>query len=133
MPNLIKKSLFALATAAALAVPASLAQADLSPAELEQIDGQRGIRVFSSDGAMIGVTRHVRARGDRVRLFLRQSGTRIFASRRKDINITIRAAGLTLNGDTLQVAANKQKLRVRSHTSGNSSFEPIEVILLDAR
>ncbi|WP_299042402.1 hypothetical protein [uncultured Tateyamaria sp.] len=120
----------AIATALVLSLPATLAQANLSPAEVSAINGKSGIRVYSSDGEFVGQTFGLRISGDRTRLFLlSRSGSTFNLRGGRDVVITTFTDNLSLQGNRLVINATERRLKVKSHTSGGSD-NPVTIHLL---
>ena len=119
-----------IATALALSLPATLAQADLSPADVSAINGKSGIAVYSSDGEFVGQTFGLRISGDRTRLFLlSRSGSTFNLRGGRDVIITTFTDNLSLDGNRLVVDATERRLKVKAHTSGGSG-NPVTIHLL---
>ncbi|WP_299148469.1 hypothetical protein [uncultured Tateyamaria sp.] len=124
----------ALFTAAALALTTPAAQAELSPSDINALNGKSGFRVLSSDGVVVGVSNGIKINTDRTRMFLRPRGGRVFLpSGGKDIVITVLTSQLTLRGGDLVLDADKQRLRTKAKKSFTDDSSPIEVILLNPR
>ena len=127
------KTLKTLTAAMILGLPATFAQADLSLAEINAINGKSGIRVYSSDGEFVGQTFGLRIKGDRTRLFLlSRSGSTFNLRGGRDVIITTFTDRLTLQGNRLVLDADERRLRVKAFTSGGSS-NPITIHLLNRR
>ncbi|MEL6467049.1 MAG: hypothetical protein AAFQ58_18970 [Pseudomonadota bacterium] len=117
----LTKTLKTLTAALMIAVPATVAQADLSGSDIAAINGKSGIRVFSSDGEFVGQTFGLRINGDRTRLFLlSRSGSTFNLRGGRDVIITTRTDLLTLSGNQLVIAADERRLRTKAWTSGGS-------------
>lgn len=124
--NRIKTTLGALA----LGLTATVAQADLSPSQVEAIDGKSGIRVYSSDGDFIGVTNGLRINQDRTRLFLLRRAGSIFRGRGDTIVITTKTDMLTLRDGGIVLDADTRRLRVKAKTSGPGASRTVTVHIL---
>lgn len=126
------RTLFA---AVLLALPVQSAHADLTPGDISVIQIQKGLRVLSSDGAVIGVADGISVRNDRARLFLRARGGSIFkvGGGGKDIVVTTYTDKLTLRGNDLVLDANKQKVRNGANMSFTDDSSPIEIVLFGRR
>lgn len=117
----LTKTLKTLTAALMIAVPATVAQADLSGSEIAAINGKSGIRVFSSDGEFVGQTFGLRINGDRTRLFLlSRSGSTFNLRGGRDVIITTKTDKLSLNGNQLVLDATERRLRTKAWTSGSS-------------
>ena len=88
-------------SALAIILTAGIAQADLSDADKDQIAGKSGLRVFTSDGAFVGVTNGLYFRGDRIRLFVVNKVGSSFRPVSDDLNVTTFSDKVTLNGSDL--------------------------------
>lgn len=109
----MSKLLKALHTGAvALVLTAGLAQAELSNTDKEQIDGKSGLRVFTSDGAFIGVTNGLYFfQGDRIRLFVLNKVGSSIRTITDDLHVTTRTSKVTRNGSDLILSASKTQFR----------------------
>lgn len=124
--------LTALLTAAALALTATTATADLSPADVSTLSQRAKLPVLSSDGAVLGTLDGISFNGDRARLSVRTKGGNIFRrTAGKDIVVTTRAALLTLQGSQLIMDANKQRIQVKANKSFTDDSAPITILLLN--
>ena len=133
MPAL-KSFATSVAISLALSRAAAEAQAELSPAEVQAINGKSGLRVLSSDGVVVGTSNGINIDKERTRMFLRSSGGRVFfPSGGKEIIITVLTNQLTLRGNDLVLDADKQRLRNKAKKSFTDDSSPIEVILLSPR
>lgn len=126
----VSTTLKSIAAALMLSLPATLAHADLSPADISAINGKSGIAVFSSDGEFVGNTFGLRISGDRTRLFLlSRSGSTFNLRGGRDVIITTFTDNLDLQGNRLVIDATERRLKVKSHTSGGSD-NPVTIHLL---
>ncbi|MEL6566610.1 MAG: hypothetical protein AAFQ59_19360 [Pseudomonadota bacterium] len=116
-------------TAALLMISATGAFAELSQSDLARIDGQSGIRVLTSDGAIVGTTNGLSIRGDRIRLLLVPRPRTVFPGRGRNVNITTTAENLTLRENELILDATRQRVRVRASGGGGGSARSIDVFL----
>ena len=98
-------------SALAIILTAGIAQADLSDADKDQIAGKSGLRVFTSDGAFVGVTNGLYFRGDRIRLFVVNKVGSSFRPVSDDLNVTTFSDKVTLNGTDLILDVSKQRFR----------------------
>ena len=98
-------------SALAIILTAGIAQADLSDADKDQIAGKSGLRVFTSDGAFVGVTNGLYFRGDRIRLFVVNKVGASFRPVSDDLNVTTFSDKVTLNGSDLILDVSKQRFR----------------------
>ena len=98
-------------SALAIILTAGIAQADLSDADKDQIAGKSGLRVFTSDGAFVGVTNGLYFRGDRIRLFVVNKVGSSFRPVSDDLNVTTFSDKVTLNGSDLILDVSKQRFR----------------------
>ena len=126
-----KTALASLAAAAMLSIPATLAQADLSAADIQAIEGKSGIRVFSSDGDFVGLTNGLNVSRDRARLFLLPRSGSIFRLRGRDVIVTTRTDLLTLRGNDLVLDASTQRLRVKVQTPSSDQDGALTILLLN--
>ena len=122
-----------LATVLALAlVPASMAQADLTQGEIAAIDGQSGIRVFSRDGQLLGITNGVSVRSERTKLFLLARG-QVFRGKGSDVNITTFTDRLSLRDGAIVVDEDADRIRLRARRNTSDRGSPTSVVLLGRR
>ncbi|MEO9573845.1 MAG: hypothetical protein ABJ263_14105 [Tateyamaria sp.] len=99
-------------SALAIIMTASFAQAELSDADKDQIAGKSGLRVFTSDGAFVGVTNGLFFfRDDRMRLFVLNKVGSSFRPISDDLNVTTYTDKVTLNGTDLILDESKQRFR----------------------
>ena len=98
-------------SALAIILTAGIAQADLSDADKDQIAGKSGLRVFTSDGAVVGVTNGLYFRGDRIRLFVVNKVGSSFRPVSDDLNVTTFSDKVTLNGSDLILDVSNQRFR----------------------
>lgn len=124
------KHLKATFTALALGLTASMANAGLSPAEVEAINGKSGIRVYASDGGFVGVTNGLRINQDRTRMFLIPRSGSIFRLRSKDVAVTTKTDKLSLRDGKLIIDADTQRLRIKASSPSSSDGGGIVTILL---
>ena len=120
----------------AVAISASLlatsAQADLSPADIQAIDGRSGLAVLSSDGALLGRTNGINFTQDRVRLFIIQQPGSLFRGRGgKDIVVTTFTTNVTLRGSNVVLDADAQRLRTKAGGSFTDDSSPLTILLLN--
>ena len=127
----LKTALASIATAAMLSIPATLAQADLSPADIQAVDGKSGIRVYSSDGDFVGLTNGLRVSGERTRLFLLPRSGSIFRLRGRDVIVTTRTEFLTLRGNDLVLDASTQRLRIKTQSPASDQDGALTILLLN--
>ena len=115
----------------ALTVTALPAQAELSASEAASIEVSKGLRILSSDGAVIGVADGISVNNDRVYLFLLAKGGSIFAVRAggKDIVVQTKTNLLTLQGNDLILDASAQLIRNVANMSFTDDSSPIEIFL----
>ncbi|WP_299042399.1 hypothetical protein [uncultured Tateyamaria sp.] len=125
-----KTALASIATAAMLSVPATVTHADLSPSDIQAINGQSGIRVFSADGDFVGLTNGLRVSGERTRLFLLPRSGSIFRLRGRDVIITTKTDFLTLRGNDLVLDASTQRLRIKVQTPASDEDGALTILLL---
>lgn len=112
-----------------MGVFATASHADLSPADIDRIDGQSGIPVVASDGTPLGTTNGVTIKGERARLFLvTQTGT-LFNRLAFNVNIITRTDKLTLQNGSIVVDADRTQLRLMGRKSV-SEDGPVEITLL---
>ena len=119
----------ATATALLLSLTATVASADLSPADIQAVDGKSGIRVFTSDGNFVGVTNGLRVGGKHTRLFLFNRAGSIFRTRGRDVIITTSPDQLTLRGSDLVLDANTQRLRNKAQKPASGTSGAITIFL----
>ena len=98
-------------SALAIILTAGIAQADLSEADKDQIAGKIGLRVFTSDGAFIGVTNGLYFRGDRIRIFVLNKAGSSFRPITDDLNVTTFTDKVTLVESDLILDESKQRFR----------------------
>ena len=127
----LKTALASIATAAMLSIPATLALADLSPADIQAVDGKSGIRVYSSDGDFVGLTNGLRVSGERTRLFLLPRSGSIFRLRGRDVIVTTRTEFLTLRGNDLVLDASTQRLRIKTQSPASDQDGALTILLLN--
>lgn len=125
-------SLRTLVASALMALSAQTARADLTPQDISTIQVQKGLRILSSDGAVIGVADGISVQDDRVRLFLRARGGSIFAvgGGGKDIVVRTYTDNLTLRDNDLVLDANKQRVKNGATMSMTDDSSPIEIVLM---
>lgn len=100
------------ASALAIIMTAGVAQAELSDADKDQITGKSGLRVFTSDGAFVGVTNgQYFFRGDRMRLFVLIRAGSSVRPISDDLNVTTFTDKVTLNGSDLILDETRQVFR----------------------
>ncbi|WP_299653787.1 hypothetical protein [uncultured Tateyamaria sp.] len=117
---------------ALLALPASIAQADLSSADITALSNNSKVRVLSSDGAVLGTGDGISFQGDRARLFLKTRGGNIFRrTGGKDIVVTTLTEQLTLRGNDLIMDANAERIKIRANKSFTDDSSPITVLLIN--
>ncbi len=123
------------ATTVALVFTAPLAMAELTVADRQTISTQNGLRVVSSDGAVIGLTDGVSFQKDRTRLYLLARGGSIFriGGGGKDIVVTTYTDTLSLRGSDIVLNADKQRVRNKANGSFTDDSAPFEILLLDRR
>ncbi|MEL6807420.1 MAG: hypothetical protein AAFO97_06540 [Pseudomonadota bacterium] len=98
--------------ALALLLSTALAQAELSSADKDQIAGKTGLRVFTSDGAFVGVTNGLYfLQGDRIRLFVLKRVGSSFRNISDDLTVTTFTDKVTRNGSDLILNVSKQRFR----------------------
>ncbi|MEP1963896.1 hypothetical protein [Tateyamaria sp.] len=129
----LKRTLSTLTVAALLALPAAVAQAKLSAAEISAIAGKSGIRVLTSDGAYVGTTNGLNIGQDQTRMFLRVFRGSIFRGRSDSVVVTTITDNLTLRGTDLVLADNKQRVRNKANFSTSDRTRQIEVFLLQRK
>ncbi|MEQ3711188.1 MAG: hypothetical protein ABNH38_20915 [Tateyamaria sp.] len=115
----------------ALTVLALPAQAELSTSDAASIEATKGLRLLSSDGAVIGVADGISVNNDRVYMFLLAKGGSIFAVRSggKDIVVQTKTRLLTLQGNDLILDASAQQIRNEANMSFTDDSSPIEIVL----
>lgn len=127
---MFKMTLTALALSLSFSLPASFAAAELSPADIATVESQSGIRVFTSDGDFVGVSNGIRVGERHTRLYLFKRAGSIFRSRGgRDIVITTTQDQLTLNGNSLTLAASTQRVHNKARTATSGGSGPITVLL----
>ncbi|MEL7132260.1 MAG: hypothetical protein AAGK77_07600 [Pseudomonadota bacterium] len=120
-----------LASALLISLAAPLAQADLSPADIQVIDGRSGLQVFSSDGALIGTTNGLRVSGDRARLFVRPRVGSIRRLQGRDVVITTKTDLLTLRSGALVLDADERRVRTKVQNPSSRETGPLTILLLN--
>lgn len=107
------------------------AQAELSAADAASIEVTKGLRLLSSDGAVIGLADDISVNKDRVRLFLYARGGSIFAvgGGGKDIVVQTKTNLLTLQGSDLIIDADAQRVKNVANMSFTDDSSPIEIFL----
>ncbi|MEP1355018.1 MAG: hypothetical protein ABJX32_21365 [Tateyamaria sp.] len=121
--------------ALAFILTAGIAQAELSDSDKDQIAGKIGLRVFTSDGAFIGVTNGLYfIRDDRVRLFVLNKAGSSFRPLSDDLNVTTFTDKVTFNGSDLILDESKQLFRNAIPPRFFADDDgPREVVLLSRR
>ncbi|MEL6807383.1 MAG: hypothetical protein AAFO97_06350 [Pseudomonadota bacterium] len=117
----------------ALSVTTLPTQAELSASEAASIEVTKGLRLLSSDGAVIGLADDVSVNKDRVSLFLYARGGSIFAvgGGGKDIVVKTKTGLLTLQGNDLIIDASAQRIKNKANMSFTDDSSPIEILLFD--
>lgn len=119
------------AAAAALVLTTGFAHADLSAADQAQIDGKSGLRVFTSDGAYLGITNGLRFfNGDRIRMFIVTKAGSKFRPKVDEVNLTTFTDKVTLQGSDLILDATRQKLRAATPPKDDFQDDALSVALL---
>lgn len=129
----LKQTLSTLVVTAIMAMPAAMAQANLTPAEVSALDGKSGIRVLTSDGAYIGTTNGINIRQERTRMFLRPLQGSIFRRSHNDIVVTTLTGNLTLRGNDLVLADDKQRVRIKANYSASDDTPQVTILLLQRK
>ncbi|MEO0378817.1 MAG: hypothetical protein AAF252_01010 [Pseudomonadota bacterium] len=121
-------------SALAIILTAGFAHADLSDSDKDQIAGKSGLRVFTSDGAFVGITNGLNFQGDRIRLFVLNKVGSSFRTISDDLTVTTFTDKVTLNGSDLILDASKQRFgnAISSRFSDDDSG-PRDVVLLSRR
>lgn len=126
----IKKTFSTLAVTVLLAMPAAMAQAQLSSAEISALDGKSGIRVLTSDGRYIGTTNGLNIGQERTRMFLRPLRGSIFSRGRNNIVVTTLTDKLTLRDGNLVLGDTTQRVRTKANYSASDDTPQVEILLL---
>lgn len=114
-----------------LILGAAPAQAELTQAQLDAIDGKSGVRVFASDARFVGVTNGISIQDGRVRLVIVPKAGSIFRNAGgKDVIVTTLPRKLTLRGSDLFLDADTTRLRVKGSGSFTDDSAPLTILLL---
>ncbi|MEM6372604.1 MAG: hypothetical protein AAF727_07475 [Pseudomonadota bacterium] len=114
-----------------IGVPFHGAKAELSAQETVIIQEKKGLRLVTSDGAVVGTADGVSVRDGRVRFYLLAKAGSIFSvgGGGKDVVVRTYTTNLTLRGADVIIDATEQRVKNKANMSFTDDSAPIEINL----